>query len=62
MDEMDQVRSDLGRPQALGRHAEVLGKRSDTLDVNLDSLGREIAQIHVLDHSLAQVSHGELLS
>jgi hypothetical protein len=38
------------------------GKLRDTLDVNLDCPGREIAQSHVLDHSLSQGSHGELLS
>jgi hypothetical protein len=59
---MDQGRSEIGRAQLLGRLAEVFCKRSGTLDLNLDGPGREIAQIHVLDHSLAQGSHGELLS
>ena len=42
MDEMDQVRADIGRPQLLGRLAEVLCKLSDTLDVNLDCPGARL--------------------
>ena len=42
MDEMDQVSTDIGRPQLLGRLAEVLCKLRDTLDINLDCPGARL--------------------
>ena len=39
----------------------MLGEGGDALDVDLDGAGREVAELHVLDHSLAQRCHGVLL-
>jgi hypothetical protein len=66
LDEENEVSSDFLRTQMLGRPAEVLGERGDPVDIGLDGVGREIAEFHVLDHSLTQGtrrptqgSHGE---
>jgi hypothetical protein len=40
----------------MGRLAEVLGERGDPINIGLDRVGREIAEFHLLDHSLAQVA------
>jgi hypothetical protein len=59
-DEEQEVGADLGRPEALGRLSEVLGEGSDALDIDLDGPGRDVAESHVLDHSLAQRCHDAL--
>jgi hypothetical protein len=51
-DEENEVSPDFLRAQELGRLAEVLGECGDPVDVSLDRVGREIAEFHVLDHSL----------
>ena len=60
--QIEQVRADLLWAQALGRDIVVPSKRGYALDVNLDGMGREIAQGHVLDHATAQRTHGRVLS
>ena len=62
LDEEEEVGPDFVRAQMLGRLAEVLGERGDPVDVGLDGPGREIAEFHVLDHSLTQRCHDVLLS
>jgi len=62
MGEVEQVGSDLGGPQDFGRLAEVPGEACDAGDVGRDGLALEPVQGHVVDHSLPQGSHDELLS
>ena len=56
LDEENEVSPDFLRAQKLGRLAEVLGERGDPVNIGLDRVGREIAEFHVLDHSLTQGS------
>ena len=42
LDEEEEVGADVGRPQALGRLAEVLGEGGDALDVDLDGPGAKL--------------------
>ena len=54
-------------PQLLVRHevrrfAEVRGQLADGADVGLLGARRERAELHVLEHALAQRCHGGLLS
>ena len=42
LDEEEEVGADLGRPEALGRLAEVLGEGGDALDVDLDGPGAKL--------------------
>jgi hypothetical protein len=60
--EVKQVGSDLVWAQPSRRLVEVLGKAGDASDVGFDGVGLVPMQGHVVDHSLAQSSHGKLLS
>jgi hypothetical protein len=61
LQEVDQVGADVFRAESLWRRFEVSREANDALDVGIDSLGREIAQVHILDHAATQGRHVRLL-
>ena len=60
LDEEEEIGPDIVAAEKLGRLAEVLGEGADARDVDFDGPGREVAELHVLDHSASQRCHDVL--
>jgi len=60
--EMEEVLAEVLVGDQVRRFAEVLGQLADGADVSLLGARRERAELHVLEHALAQRCHGGLLS
>ena len=58
LDEVEQEGADVLGPERLGGFAEVPGEACDTVDVDADGAGREVAELHVLGHAEPERSHG----
>jgi hypothetical protein len=56
--EMELVGPDLVRPEPLWRLAEMAGELGDLLQIRPLRVQREIADLHVLGHALAELYHG----
>jgi len=59
--EMELVGPDIVRPEQVWRLAEVAGELGDLLQIRPLRVRREIADLHVLGHALAEWCHGRLL-
>jgi hypothetical protein len=56
LNEVNEAGADLVGSEGLGRPAKVSCEGGDSLEVDLDCLGREVSEFHVLDHSTAKLS------
>jgi hypothetical protein len=60
LDEVEQIGANVIGAEGLGGALEVLGECGDSLGVDLDGLGGEVAEVHVLDHAEAKRCHDVL--
>ena len=58
--QVEQIRPDLGWPEAVGGFAKVTGEPEDLRDVHALRVRRQVADLHVLDHATAKRAHGQL--
>ena len=58
--EMELVGPDVVRPEQVRRLAEVAGELGDLLQIRPLRVRREVADLHVLGHALAEWGHGRL--
>jgi hypothetical protein len=60
-EEMGLVITDMVRAEPIGGRAKVFGEAGNVFDVAQGSLGRKLASLQILDHTLTQRCHGDLL-
>lgn len=59
--QVEQILADLLRSEYFGTAVELCCEVGDVVDVQLDRLGRKVAQLHLLDHALPERRHCGLL-
>ena len=59
--QMDQIRSNLSGTEKIRRFTKMAGKVNDLRDINTLRIRRQVANLHVFDHSTAKRAHGQLL-
>jgi hypothetical protein len=55
--QVDQIRPDLSWPKQLWRLAEIAGEPSDLRDVHTLRVRRQVADLHIIDHTAAKRAH-----